>query len=76
MRFDHDHPVQTATAISKATGIDRGTLHRAGSAGKMGNAAYKSEDIWLFDTSHDDFKAWLEAHWQHHKSKKATQQQS
>src|SRR6266567_2076357 len=25
---------------------------------------YKSGDIWLIDTEHDDFKRWLDAHWQ------------
>ncbi len=58
-----DRPIQTVRAISAAYGINRTTITQAINAGLLGEAAYKSGDIWLIDTSHDDFKRWLDAHW-------------
>lgn len=68
MQFDR--PVQTATAISKVSGIYRTTLTRACVGGRLGQAAYRSEDAWLIDTSHEDFKKWLETYEQRAKGSK------
>lgn len=57
-----DRPVQTATAISAVSGINRTTITRACVGGKLGKAAYRSMDTWLIDTEHKDFQNWLEVY--------------
>jgi len=70
-------PVQTAPALQAATGIDRSLFSRGANNGLFGEAAYRSQDTWLFDTSHTDFDKWYQAHWQQPRvkgSKKVTSQ--
>lgn len=59
-----DRPIQTVKAISAAYGINRTTITQAIHRGLLGEAVYKSGDIWLIDTQHQDFRRWLDAHWQ------------
>jgi len=59
-----DRPVQTVRAVQDETSINRSTILQAVYNGLLGEAAYKSGDTWLIDTSHDDFTRWLEKHWQ------------
>lgn len=56
------HPIQTATAIAPVYGIHRTTLTRAFARGELGDAAYRSSDAILIDTSHHDWLRWVEAH--------------
>jgi len=61
-----NHPVQTAPALEKAfkeQKIHRSLFVYGAARGLFGEAAYRSENIWLFDTSHPDFDTWLAAHW-------------
>ncbi len=59
-----DRPIQTTRALQDATGINRTVFTQAANNGLLGEAAYKSGDSWLFDTSHPDFDKWYQAHWQ------------
>lgn len=55
-------PVQTAPALEKASGIHRTVYTYGAKRGLFGEAAYRSEDSWLFDTSHPDFDRWFQEH--------------
>jgi len=57
-----EKPIQTTVAVGKAYGIHRTTLTRAFHSGALGDAAYRSADAILIDTSHPDWFKWLEAH--------------
>lgn len=56
------HPIQTATVIGEAYGVHRTTLTRAFNRGELKNAAYRSGDAILIDTSHEDWQHWLVIH--------------
>jgi excisionase family DNA binding protein len=53
---------QTIGALSRAVGISRSTLLQAAQQGRI--PARQSGTIWLIDATSEQFKAWLEAHWQ------------
>jgi len=59
--------MKTIKELSVLHQIDRNTLFCAAKQGRI--PARQSGTTWLIDDEHDDFKAWLEAHWQQPRTK-------
>jgi hypothetical protein len=55
---------QSIMEVSQQTSISRFTLAQVARDGRFGKAAKQYGRSWLIDTDHEDFKTWLEAHWQ------------
>jgi excisionase family DNA binding protein len=53
---------QTIREVSEATGVSRFTLQQVAKRGII--PARQSGSTWLIDTDSEQFKKWLEAHWQ------------